>query len=62
MEKAIIKDLERALRLARDKMITYTNEELIQVCNLLAAATHSANLEVYSREVEALKTKEPELV
>jgi len=62
MEKAIIKELERALRLTRDKMIVYTNEELTQVSNLIAAATYSANLEIYARESEALKIKEPELV
>jgi hypothetical protein len=62
MEKAIIKELERALRQARDKMLSYTDEELLQVQKLIAAATHATSLEVYSRELEAMKAKTPELV
>ena len=62
MERVLIKELERALRLVREKMLSYTDEELIQIRNLITASTHAVTLEVYSREVEALKTKEPELV
>lgn len=62
MEKPIIKELERALRQARDKMLSYTDEELSQVQKLIAAATHATSLEVYSRELEAMKAKTPELV
>jgi hypothetical protein len=62
MERVIIKELERALRLARDKMLSYTDEELLQVQKLIAAATHATSLEVYSRELEAMKAKTPELV
>jgi len=62
MERVLIKELERALRLVREKMLSYTDEELIQIRNLITAGTHAVTLEVYSREVEALKIKEPELV
>ena len=43
-------------------MLSYTDEELIQIKNLISSGTHAVTLEIYSREVEALKTKEPELV
>jgi hypothetical protein len=62
MEKAVIKELERALKQARDKMLSYTDEELTIIQNLIAAATHATSLEVYSRELEAMKVKTPELV
>lgn len=62
MERVLIKELDRALRLVREKMLSYTDEELIQIRNLITAGTHAVTLEVYSREVEALKIKEPELV
>lgn len=62
MERIIIKEFERALKLVRDKMLSYTDEELIQIKNLISSGTHAVTLEIYSREVEALKTKEPELV
>jgi hypothetical protein len=62
MERVLIKELDRALKLVREKMLSYTDEELIQIRNLITAGTHAVTLEVYSREVEALKIKEPELV
>ena len=62
MERVLIKELDRALRLVRDKMLSYTDEELIQIRNIITAGTHAITLEIYSREVEALKIKEPELV
>jgi hypothetical protein len=62
MERVIIKEFERALKLVRDKMLSYTDEELIQIRNLISSGNHAVTLEIYSREVEALKTKEPELV
>jgi hypothetical protein len=62
MERVLIKELDRALRRVRDKMLSYTDEELMLIRNLITAGSHAVDLEVYSREVEALKTKEPELV
>ena len=62
MERVLIKELDRVLRRVRDKMLSYTDEELMLIRNLITASSHAVDLEVYSREVEALKTKEPELV
>ncbi len=62
MERVLIKELDRALRLVREKMLSYTDEELIEIRNLITSASHAVSLEIYSREAEALKTKEPELV
>jgi len=62
MERIIIQELDRALRRAREKMLSYTDEELLAVQNLISSASHATSLEVYSRELEASKNKTPELV
>ena len=62
MERVIIKELERTLLRTRERMLIYSNEELKQISNLVASATLAIALECYSRELEAMKTKQPELV
>ena len=62
MEQIIIKELDRALKRTREKMLSYSDEELKQISNLVATATLAIALESYSRELEALKNKQPELV
>lgn len=62
MEKAVIRDLDRALKLMRSKMLSYTDEELVEIQNLLTSANHATSLEIFSRVAEAAKVKEPELV
>ena len=62
MEKVIIKELERTLLRTRERMLIYSNEELMQITDLVASATLAIALESYSRELEAMKTKQPELV
>ena len=62
MERVIIKELERTLLRTRERMLIYSNEELMQITDLVASATLAIALESYSRELEAMKTKQPELV
>ena len=62
MERVIIKELERTLLRTRERMLVYSNEELMQITDLVASATLAIALESYSRELEAMKTKQPELV
>jgi len=62
MERVIIKELERTLLRTRERMLIYSNEELKQISDLVASATLAIALEFYSRELEAMKTKQPELV
>lgn len=62
MERIIIKELERTLLRTRERMLIYSTEELKQISELVASATLAIALESYSRELEAMKTKQPELV
>jgi hypothetical protein len=62
MERVIIKELERTLLRTRERMLIYSNEELKQITDLIASATLAIALESYSRELEAMKIKQPELV
>ncbi len=43
-------------------MLCYTDVELKEISDLVAAATLAIALESYSRELEAMKQKQPELV
>lgn len=62
MERVIIKELERTLLRTRERMLIYSDAELKQISELVASATLSIALESYSRELEAMKAKQPELV
>jgi hypothetical protein len=62
MERVIIKELERTLLRTRERMLIYSKDELKQISDLVASATLAIALESYSRELEAMKTKQPELV
>lgn len=62
MERIIIKELERTLLRTRERMLIYSDEELKQIADLVAAATLAIALESYSRELETMKNKQPELV
>lgn len=62
MNQLLIKELERALRRLREKMLDYSDQQLIEIQNMLNSAKYSVSLEIYSREAESLKVDEPELV
>jgi len=62
MSRIIINELSRTLRRTRENMLAYSDEEIKQIERLLMAATLATSLEKYSRELEATKAKEPELV
>lgn len=62
MERVIIKELERTLLRTRERMLIYSDAELKQISELVASATLAIALESYSRELEAMKAKQPELV
>lgn len=62
MNQLLIKELERALRRLREKMLDYSDQQLIEIQNMLNSAKYSTSLEIYSREAESLKVDEPELV
>lgn len=62
MERVIIKELDRALRQARQRTLAYTDEELKEIQNMLSSAGYAISLEIYSRQVEAMETTTPELV
>lgn len=62
MSTIIIKELDRALRRTRERMLSYSDDEIKQIESLLTAASLATSLEKYSREVDAIKTKQPELV
>ena len=55
MERVIIKELDRALKRTRERMLCYTDVELKEISGLVAAATLAI-------ELEAMKQKQPELV
>ena len=62
MNRIIIKELDRALKRTRERMLSYSDEEIKQIEDLLNAAILSTTLEKYSREIDTLKAKQPELV
>lgn len=43
-------------------MLSYSDTEIKEIEGLLTAATLATSLEKYSREIEAMKIKQPELV
>jgi len=62
MSTIIIKELDRALRRTRERMLSYSDDEIKEIESLLTAASLATSLEKYSREVDAIKVKQPELV
>jgi hypothetical protein len=62
MNGIVIKELDRALKRTRERMLSYSDTEIKQIEGLLTAATLATSLEKYSREIEAMKIKQPELV
>ena len=61
MERIVIKELERTLRLTRADMLSYSNEGLTEMAKLVEATILAISLEVYSRELEAMKNTQPVL-
>ena len=58
----IIKELDRALKRTPERMLSYSDDEIKEIESLLTAASLATSLEKYSREVDAIKVKQPELV
>jgi len=62
MNGIVIKELDRALKRTRERMLSYSDIEIKQIEELLTAATLATSLEKYSRDIEAMNIKQPELV
>lgn len=55
MERIVIQELERTLRLTRADMLSYSNEGLTHMAKLIESTALAIALEAYSRELEAIK-------
>ena len=61
MERIVIQELERTLRLTRADMLSYSNEGLAEMGKLIESAALAIALETYSRDLEALRNPQPVL-
>ncbi len=61
MERIVIQELERTLRLTRAGMITYSDEGLVEMGKLVESAALAIALETYSRDLEAMRAPQPVL-
>ncbi len=61
MERIVIQELERTLRLTRAGMITYSDEGLVEMGKLVESAALAIALETYSRDPKAIRTLQPVL-
>jgi hypothetical protein len=61
MERIVIQELERTLRLTRADMLSYSNEGLVEMGKLIESAALAIALETYSRDLEALRNPQPVL-
>lgn len=62
VERIVIQELERTLRLTRADTISYTDVGLLQIAKLLESALLAITLETYSRQSDAAKVIQAELV
>jgi hypothetical protein len=61
MERIVIQELERTLRLTRADMLSYSDAGLLQMSKLIESTALAIALETYSRELEAVKSTQPVL-
>jgi hypothetical protein len=61
MERIVIQELERTLRLTRADMLSYSDAGLLQMAKLIESTALAIALETYSRELEAVKSTQPVL-
>jgi hypothetical protein len=61
MERIVIQELERTLRLTRADMLSYSSEGLVEMGKLIESAALAIALESYSRDLEALRNPQPVL-
>lgn len=61
MERIVIQELERTLTLTRADMLSYSDEGLLRMGKMIESAGLAIALEIYSRQVEAMKNPHPVL-
>ena len=61
MERIVIQELERTLRITRAGMITYSDAGLVEMGKLVESAALAIALETYSRDPKALRPLQPVL-
>lgn len=61
MERIVIQELERTLKLTRADMISYSNTGLAEMGKLIESAALAIALETYSRDLEAMRNPQPVL-
>lgn len=61
MERIVIQELDRTLRLTRADMLSYSDTGLLQMAKLVESTALAIALEIYSRELEAAKRIQPVL-
>lgn len=61
MERIVIQELDRTLRLTRADMLFYSDTGLLQMAKLVESTALAIALEIYSRELEAAKRIQPVL-
>lgn len=61
MERIVIQELERTLRLTRADMISYSNDGLAEMGKLIESAALAIALETHSRDLEAMRNPQPVL-
>lgn len=61
MERIVIQELERTLRLTRAGMISYSDAGLLEMGKLVESAALAIALETYSRDLEAMRAPQPVL-
>lgn len=61
MERIVIQELDRTLRLTRADMLFYSDTGLLQMAKLVESTALAIALEIYSRELEAAKRVQPVL-
>lgn len=55
MERIVIQELERTLKITREGVLSYSDSGLAQMGKLIQSASLSIALETHSRELEAMK-------
>lgn len=61
MERIVIQELDRTLRLTRADMLFYSDTGLLQMAKLVESTALAIALEIYSRELEVAKRIQPVL-